>query len=127
MSDLQIKNRVCLADNISRRTYGNTMAKSTIAKTQLKGDNLLALAKGLEIRAELLVLEEGQDTESLKSLERIVSKLVEAETKKLLTEAKSNLERELILFLKSDKIPQKDKNNVLAEVERLLEKYKETG
>jgi len=125
MAEPEIKNRVCLADNISRRIYANRIGKRIADKSKPGGDNLLALAKALEIRAELLILEEGQDSEGLKSLEGIVSKIVEVEVKKLLTQSKSNLERELVLFAKSHKIPQPDKDIILAQVKRLLQRYKE--
>lgn len=125
MLELGIKSNVKLADKMNRRVHPYTIGKWIAGKSNPRGDNLLALAKALEIRAELLILEEGQDSDELKSLERIVSKIVEAETKKLLKETKSNLERELVLFLKSDKIPQEDKDIILSQVKRLLERYKE--
>jgi len=92
-------------------------------KTNRRGDSVKALAKALNISVELLVLEEGQNHEQLKSLEYILSKIAQAETQKLLGEAKTDLEKELILFIKSDKVPQKDKDIILARIKRLLERY----
>lgn len=123
MAELGIKSRVELADKMKGTVHPYTIGKWISGKSNPRGDNLFALAKALEISVELLVIQEGQNPEELKSLERIVSKIVQMETKKLLKEAKTDLETELVLFLKSDKIPQEDKDIILTQVTRLLERY----
>lgn len=125
MVELGIKTNIELAERMNRGVHPNTVGKWIAGKSNPRGDNVIALARALKISVDLLLLEEGQDAEQLKSLERIVSKIVEAEAKKVLESAKSDLTSELSLFLKSDKIPQEDKNIILVQVKRLLERYKE--
>lgn len=131
MAQFGIKNRVELADKISRggsSVHANTVGKWTLEEAKPRGENLIALARALEIKAELLVLEDGQNPEkSDDEIRKIIREVVTAELKTLLERgtpippADSNLSG----FFSSKKVPEEDKKGILRQIRNLLKMYAE--
>jgi len=123
-----IKTTKELVDRINRAAGEKIVTSTSVGKwlagqTVPKATSLMFLAKALRVSADLILFDEDSSSERKESLKKLVAELVQKETKKLLKEPKADLETELVLFLKSDKIPQEDKDIILAQVKRLLERY----
>jgi len=125
MAELGITSRVQLADKMKGKVHPYTVGRWISGKSVPRGDSLIALAKALKISADLLLFDEGESSEKTKSLERMVSSIVKTELAKSPKTDENSLNSELSEFLKSKKIPKEDKDIIIAQVKRLLERYKE--
>lgn len=111
---------------ITANSVGKWLRPSLKRKAEPKATSLMFLAKALKISADLLLFDEGEHPEKTKSLERMVSKIVEAETRKILKEDKKDrdsLNFEFDKLLTSHKIPQEDKESILRQMKNLLKLY----
>jgi len=125
MAELGIKTNVALAEKMNGKVHPYTIGKWISGKSVPRGTSLIVLAKALKVSADLLLFDEGENPEQTKSLERMVSKIVSAETQKILKEANFNVRKEVSKFLESKKIPDADKESILRQVKNLLKMYKE--
>lgn len=125
MAELGIKTNVALAERMKGEVHPNTIGKWIAGKSVPRGSSVIALAKALKISADLILFDEGENPEQTKSLERMVSKIVSVEIHKTLRNAKVQFQEEVARFLKSDKIPEEDKQSILRQVRNLLKLYKE--
>lgn len=125
MAELGIKTNVALAEKMNRAVHPNTIGKWISGKSVPRGNSVIALAKALKISADLILFDEGENVAQTKELTKMVTEIVQAETKKVLKETETDLEEELILFLNSDKIPQEDKDALIRQARNLLKLYKE--
>jgi len=126
MIPILLNNKMRLADKMNGRIHPNTIGKWIAGKNRPRGDNVIALARALKISADLLLFDEGEHPEKTKSLERMVSKIVEAETRKILKEDKkdkNSLNSEFDKLLASRKIPPEDKEGILRQIKNLLKLY----
>lgn len=124
-----IKTAKELADRINRAADEKIVTSTSVGRwlageTVPKATSLMFLAKALKVSADLILFDEDSNPERRQSLRKIVAEVAEEEIGKLLKEKKSDLEGELSEFLKSNKIPQEDKDIILTQVSRLLERYK---
>jgi hypothetical protein len=119
MAELGIKSNVELADKMGGIVRPQTIGKWKAEKTTPRGKNLIVLAKALKMSVDLLVLDEGDNPDQTKSLERMVSQIVKSEIQK--TPVKSNNEFEEMM--KSDKIPEEEKDLILRHIRNLLKLY----
>jgi len=71
----------------------------------------------------LILYEEGDNPESKKSLERMVSTIVKSELKKSGTLSKDELNKEVLKLLESDQIPQEEKDGILRQIRNLHKLY----
>gem|GEM_PF-3476397 len=90
-----------------------------------RGTSLMLLAKALRVSADLILFEDGDNLDKTKELTKMVTAIVQAETKKILSEGKVGVENTLALVLKSDKIPPEDKEALIRQARNLLRLYKE--
>ena len=123
MAELGIKTNVELAKRMGGKIHPYTIGKWISGKSTPRGTSLIALTKALKISADLILFDEGDNIEQTKELTKMVSSIVQAETKKILTEAKTDLENELVLFLKSKKIPPEIKAALVDQARNLLKLY----
>lgn len=127
MAELGIKTNVELAKRMGGKIHPYTIGKWIAGKSTPGGTSLIALAKALRISADLILFDEGENVEQTKQLTKMVSSIVQAETQKLLTEAKTDLEKELALFLNSVKIPPEIKAALVEQARNLLKLYEKEG
>ncbi len=84
---------------------------------------LLFLAKALNVSADLILYDEGENPERTKSLERIVSTIVKSELEKSGTLSKNELNKEVLKLLESDQIPQEEKDGIFRQIRNLHKLY----
>jgi len=135
MAECDITTRKQLADMITEEASKATPPEKGVTSTTVgrwisgedepKAGSLTFLARALKVSADLILFEDNPSSKQEESLRRVVAEVAQAEVKKLLAE-NSDLDAELVRFLKSEKIPQEDKNIILAQIRRLLKRYKET-
>lgn len=126
-----IKTTKELTDMINREAGRKIVTSTSVGRwlanrSDPKATSLMFLARALKISADLLLFDEGEHPEKTKSLERMVSKIVEAETRKILKEDKkdkNSLNSEFDKLLASHKIPPEDKESILRQIKNLLKLY----
>lgn len=123
MAELGIRTNVELAKRMGGKIHPYTIGKWISGKSTPRGTSLIALTKALKISADLILFDEGENLEQTKELTKMVSSILQAQSKKNPTEAKTDLENELALFLKSDKIPPEIKAGLVEQARNLLKLY----
>jgi len=108
---------------ITANSVGKWLRPSLKRKAEPKATSLMFLAKALKVSADLLLFDEGENPEKTKSLERMVSSIVKTEIEKSSKINKNSLNSEVSQFLKSNRIPQEDKDSILRQIENLLKLY----
>lgn len=132
MARMGIKTAKELTDTINREAGKRVVSETSVGKwiagkTVPKATSLMFLAKALRVSADLILFDEDSDSERKQSLRKIVAEVAKEEIRKLLKEKKAGLENELSEFLKSDKIPQEDKEALIRQARNLLKLYEKAG
>jgi len=112
-------NRVAGKKIVTSTSVGRWLAN----RSDPKATSLMFLAKALNVSADLILYEEGDNPESKKSLERMVSTIVKSELEKSGTLSKDELNKELLKLLESDQIPQEEKDGILRQIRNLHKLY----
>ena len=131
MAKVGIKTAKELADRINTEAGEVIVTPASVGKwlagkTQPKATSLMFLAKALKVSADVILYDEDENVENRRPLEQVVGEMVVKETHKLFKEGKIELQEELALVLKSDKIPQEDKDALIRQARNLLKLYEET-
>lgn len=133
MDQADIKSAVVLADRINEEAKKAGLEKKLVSpssvskwlsdETQPKATSLMFLAKALRVSADLILFENGENPNKLKELTKMVTAIVQAETKKILGEGRVEVENELALVLKSKNVPQGQKDALIRIAQDLLKLY----
>jgi len=138
MAERDIKTAKQLAEEINRisikeigkkvitaNSVGKWLRAPGKGASEPKATSLMYLIKALNVSADFILSGDLDSPHQRKSLERMVSKIVSIEIQKSLKNTETQIQDEVVEFLKSDKIPQEDKDLIVARMKRLLKMYKE--
>ena len=134
MDEANIKSGSALADKINAEAMKAGLPKlvssSSVNKwlsdeTQPKATSLMFLAKALNVSADLILFGDSDNPDQSRQLTKMVTAIVQAETKKLLQDGAARVKSELEKVLSSDKIPDEDKEALIRQARNLLKLYGE--
>ena len=106
-----------------QRISASSVGKWLSGESEPKSTSLMFLAKALNVSADLILYDEGDNPESKKSLERIVSSIVKEEIKKIPKKDGQTTAEELNVFLNSEEIPKDVRESILEMIRSLKRKY----
>lgn len=137
MDQAGISSAVELADRINEEAKKAGLKKKLVSpssvskwlsdETQPKATSLMFLAKALKVSADIILFDDGDNPDKTKELTKIVTAIVQTETKKILNEGRAGVENTLALVLKSKNIPQGQKDALIRIAHDLLKLYEKEG
>lgn len=130
MAGAGIKTAKELADRINTEAGEQLVTPSSVGRwldgqSVPKATSLMYLARALKVSADTILFGDSKNPEAEKELRKLVTSIVQEETKKVLVETKSEMQKELVKFFNSKNIPQQDKKALLRQVRNLLKLYEE--